>query len=210
MRNSFAPARRHTRLRFEMVEDRLAPGGTVLAGLFTGMFAGPRLNDESPLPSPAGSPDLPSALADFTRSIPAGAPSAPALLFAANPRPTEASSGATSLGSQGLERNEGSDFWVLPNVSYSPGGFSGVIMPEGAGGAGAPPTAGSDRPPRGADLPTAAHAPGFAATESNSASGPSLAFGPAAGGGAAGHHRGKPEPAVRARFDPASLRGSPF
>ena len=37
-----------------------------------------------------------------------------------------------------------------------------------------------------------------------------MAFGPAAEGGAASHGASHAEPAVRARFDPASLRSSPF
>ena len=211
MRNSIAPTRRrHTRLRFEMVEDRLAPGDTVLASLLTGMLSGPSLDEQSPLPSSAGSPTYPSLLADSTWSTRAGAPSAPAPLFATNPRSTEASSGATSLGSQDLEWNEGSDFWVLPNVSYSPVAFSGLTAPDGGRGAGAPPTAVGDSPPREVDLPTAARAPGFAPTESNFAPGPSLAPESAAEGGATGHCSCDAEPAVRAQFDAASLRGSPF
>src|SRR5207247_8849618 len=99
---------------------------------------------------------------------------------------------------------------VWLNVSDSPGGLSDLTAPDGGRGAASPPSAGSDSAPRGVDFPTAAPAPGVAPAESNSARGPSLAFGTSAEGGAAGHCSCDAEPAVRARFDPGSLHGSPF
>lgn len=199
------------RPKVEALDERLAPGDTVVGALLFGPLAGPGLDDWDAVPLPPESPlgaGRPAEHRPFDpdlQSVPEGGRSTVPPPFAYGPSPTRQPPDRTGTpGGRVTARHAGFNWEgpgaVLPATGsarpFAPGG--GRVL-DAAPGAGSVFPAGVGYPASGRVAGPTGAAPEPAAAPEVSAAGGRVALGSCRAG-----------PAVHARFDVSSLRGSPF